>query len=343
MMAEPGTARPGSPCDLPRWARKAKPYSMPLDLTMMYSAVTVCGDKIDDAGQAHRVRNGTGFVMLFRSEHVPDRKHAYVVTPQHVINGLTNIEIEAANPYDQGKLYPPVQVTDWRKPAIRPKADLAFAPYRIPAGQTVIALEFGALVQYGLDLSLGATFHYVGLLSPLGIPMARSGTIGALDVEGMQHDGPYEYAAHLVDVRSYDGFSGSPCYIEYPMANLTPLDTSQFPFRIPHSFKDKPVGAMAFLQLFCGMFTEHFSDNRMAGLASNLGTGVVLPADHIIEELMTNALREERDEDDEQWVASQPPSVIQAASATPTESDDEFQRFEDLTRELVQTPKPKGQ
>lgn len=278
--------------------------------------------------------------MTLPSVGVPDHHHAYVVTPHHVIKDMTDIEIEAANPYNEGTLYPPVPVPDWQKPTVRPNADLAFAPYKIPTNQTVIALPYGSLVQYGLEMRLGAPVHYVGLLSPLGIPMARSGTVGAIEVNGMEHDGPYEYAAHLLDCRSYDGFSGSPCYIEYPMACLTPLDASDFPFHMPRDLQADPLGSLAFLQLFCGMFTEHFSDTRMAGLASNLGTGVVLPADHIIEELMTDELRKERQQEDERWLASQPPSVIHAASATPTERDDEFQRFEDLTRTPVQTPKP---
>jgi hypothetical protein len=326
----------------PRWARKAKPYTMPLDLTMMYSAVVICGDRPDDAGQSKRIRSGTGFIVTVPSTKIRGRSYGYVITPHHVICDLTNIEVEAANPYSQGELYPAASITDWRSPKVYPKADLAFAPYPIPSGQKVIALPLGALVQYGLDLSLGAQLHYVGLLAPLGIPMARSGTIGALDVSGIQHDGPYEYAAHLVDIRSYGGFSGSPCYVEYPMANLTPLDPGQFPFKLPHNFDEKPVGALAFLHLFCGMFTEHFSDKRMSGFASTLGTGVVLPADPIIEELMTDELRSERDEEDKRWIASQPESPIEAASDSGGQNDD-FERFEDLTRRLVQTPKPKDE
>lgn len=278
---------------------------MPLDLTMMYSAVRICGDRTDDAGGVERVTNGSGFVVTVLSKTAPGVSHGYVVTADHVISELINIEVEAANPHRRGELYPAASVTDWRKPTINPKADLAFAPYPAPTDQTLISLPVGGLVQYGLDLSLGAQFHYVGLLAPLGIPMARSGTIGALDVVGIQHDSPYEYPAHVVDVRSYGGFSGSPCYVEYPMANLKPIDPETFPIMLPHNFEEKPLGPLAFLHLFCGMFTEHFSDRRMSGFASNLGTGVVLPADLIIEELMTDDLRRERDQEDQRWLAAQ--------------------------------------
>jgi len=272
--------------------------AMPLDRTMMYSAVVICGEKLDDADQPQRVRNGTGFILTMPSETVPGRLHGYVVSPDHVVAGLTNVEVEAANPFSRGQMYPPQPVADWRRPAVHPHADLAFAPYPLPAEQVLISLEYGTLVQYGLHVSLGAQCHYVGLLAPLGIPMARSGTIGAVDVPGIEHDGPYEYVSHLIDVRSYDGFSGAPCYVEYPVANLKPLNPGALPVRLPHDFDERPLGTMGYFHLFCGMFTEHFSDRRMPGLASNLGTGIVLPADHILEELMTDELRAERAEED---------------------------------------------
>jgi hypothetical protein len=314
---------------------------MPLNVTMMYSAVWICGDKTDEAGDTTRVRNGTGFFVQIPSEHptIRDRRSTgYVVTCDHVIRDLTNIEIEAANPYREGELYPPEPVSDWRPLKAHPEADLAFAPYPVPAAQTPIGVPLGSLLQYGLQLALGAHFHYVGLLAPVGIPMARYGTFGALDVPGVPHDGPYNYRCHLADVRSYGGFSGSPCFVEYPLTNLTPLKRDEIPVLLPKRFADVPLGPQTYIYLFCGMFTEHFSDRRMAGLASNLGTGVVLPADLIIEELMTDELRHERAWADERWLAEQPESPVQGASVDEPESD-EFEQFQELTRRLVRVPK----
>jgi hypothetical protein len=105
----------------------------------------------------------------------------------------------------------------------------------------------------------------------------------------------------------------------------------------PESLKDRPFGALAFMHVFCGMFTEHFSDKRMSGFASTLGTGVILPANTIIETLMTDKLQKERTESDDRFVASHLDNPIEAVSAG--KSGDEFTRFEDLTRKLVQVPK----
>jgi trypsin-like peptidase len=308
---------------------------MPLDLTMLYSAVQITGDGLDADGNAVR-KVGTGFIVAIPSEIV-NRRHGYIVTAHHVVNGLENIRVDIANPHRSGELYPPEFVSDWCQPD--KKVDLAFAPYGPPV-QTTIALVLGEQVQHGLVLTVGAAFHYVGLLSPLGIPMARSGTLGALDVPGMDHDGPYDYPAHLADVRSYGGFSGSPCFVEYPLANLTPLDLSTLPVRLPENFDaSKPLGAMNYMHLFCGMFVEHYSHKQgLGGPMSHLGLGVVLPADPIIEALLTDELRAERREADERFAAAQPESLVRGASGERVESG-EFERFEELTERLLRVPK----
>jgi hypothetical protein len=308
---------------------------MPLDLTMLYSAVQITGDGLDADGNVVR-KVGTGFIVAIPSEIV-NRRHGYIVTAHHVVNGLENVQVDIANPHRSGELYAPEFVSEWRQPY--KNVDLAFAPYGPPV-QTTIALVLGEQVQPGLVLTIGADFHYVGLLAPLNIPMARSGTLGALDVPGMDHDGPYDYPAHLADVRSYGGFSGSPCFVEYPLANLTPLDLSTLPVRLPENFDStKPLGALAFMHLFCGMFVEHYTDPASAGGAvSHLGLGVVLPADPIIEALLTDELRAERREADERFAEAQPKSLVRGASGERVESG-EFERFEDLTGRLLRVSK----
>ena len=92
-----------------------------------------------------------------------------------------------------------------------------------------MAIRFNREVIEGLDVRLGAVFFYVGVLARYDVPMVRSGTIGALNVPGLDHDGPYEYEAHLADVRSYAGFNGSQCFVEYPLVSLGRLTASSYP------------------------------------------------------------------------------------------------------------------
>jgi hypothetical protein len=68
----------------------------------------------------------------------------------------------------------------------------------------------------------GERVYFLGLL-PFGslgeqnVPMVRSGTLGAWEVKDVVI-GPNEnrrrVTAHLIDCRSYAGFSGSPCFIQ---------------------------------------------------------------------------------------------------------------------------------
>jgi hypothetical protein len=336
MMASLWNAHLSDPCSFPRWARKKAPNSMPLDLTMTYSAVRICGDRAEPDGSIRRkVASGTGFIVSVPSEKVDKRTHGYIVTPHHVTAPLSNIYVEIANPSQSGALYPPEPVGDWRRPAGE-KVDLAVAPFPAPAGQTPIALELNVQVLDGLVLSPGADFHYVGLLAPLDIPMARSGTIGAIDVAGIEHDGPYDYPAHLADVRSYGGFSGSPCYVEYPLVNLTPLDLKELPVRLPAG-SDGPYGACGYLHLLAGMFVEHYNVPG-APAASLLGIGVILPTDTIVEALLSDELRQDRAADDDEFLAREPEQRLDAA-AVQAASTDEHANFEDLFSKLIRIPK----
>jgi hypothetical protein len=115
----------------------------------------------------------------------------------------------------------------------------------------VTALQLGRnfLPELAAETLLAAQFHYVGYLEPLKLTMARSGTLGR--VNELLPDGEYTYLTHIGDVRSYDGFSGSPCFVEYSVPALTPKAPP-----LPMG-DEEPVGRMRYLHLLCGMFTGH--------------------------------------------------------------------------------------
>lgn len=288
-----------------------------------------------------RVPVGTGFFVQVLSETVPNAAHNYLLTPHHVIDGELNVEVEIANPFNEGSLHPRLPITNWQRPL--PKLDLAVAPFHRPDDYGVLALQLGHNLIEDLDLVPGLQFYFVGLLAPLDRPMARSGTIGAVDQRGLPTTG-YEYLAHLVDCRSYGGFSGSPCYVEYMVPGLKPAKTP-VPLQL-----GEPVGRMAFMHLLCGMFTEHLKtappedledeiDGRFADeIVSRYGVGVVLTSDEIWRALMTEAMRAERARIDAEAAASdeEEGSVLDPVSVP---REDEFAQFEDLTRKLMQVPK----
>jgi hypothetical protein len=213
--------------------------------------------------------------------HSEDRPPSgYLLTAQTVIKSRVGIEIEVPDSATNGELYTPVGITGWQQPL--DSVDLAVAPYVEASGRDHHAVWMDAIWPGAPDL--GAQIYYVGIFAPLARPMARSGTVGALDQDGIVHSGgTYDFPAHLVECRSYRGFSGSPCTMEVAFAKLS---TNDAPDWVPQN--DRPLGGMRYYTLLCDMFTSHFSDeaNLEAEKAvSCYGVGVMLPSRLILEAL----------------------------------------------------------
>ncbi|MDE2102262.1 MAG: hypothetical protein KGL39_33765, partial [Patescibacteria group bacterium] len=197
---------------------------------------------------------------------------------------------------------------------------------------------------------LGGPVHYLGMFAPLDIPMGRTGSLAAIDVwidKTDEYGNHYAYAADLVDCRSYDGFSGSPCIATL---NYVVWDSEAGgipPGMVPRGPTGAPLrlGNTANLGRFCGMFTAHYDDENDDGAVSRYGVGVMLTSEYISAALTTGEMKEARrmadKADQEQKAASQP--QLKNVAITEPASDDEYERFEDLVRQLVNTPKPKDE
>jgi hypothetical protein len=346
-----GRNRARSLADLPKWVRQqADDLTVAVPQHMMGAAVRIVGD-IDDASHLigrKRGTIGTGFVVVVPSETLANVRYAYVVTAHHVIDLQTKIQVQAENPFAPGQMYPPFDLADWRQPL--PGVDLVLCPMRQDnddgGDQTIqgIAMANEALPPERIP-SLGTTIYYIGYLEPLDRMMVRSGTIGAQEVVGMKHSQPeYDYLCHLVDCRSYGGFSGSPCFFTQSHPVLKEQDKRTiFGFPERGGYRNLPVGSMAHISVLCGMFTEHLDDKggNTDGVVSRYGVGVMLPSLLIWRALMTDEMKGERREwDDERKEAEQDDSgpQIRPASRKPSD-DDEYARFEGLAKRLVNTPK----
>jgi hypothetical protein len=326
---------------------------MSLSLRTMYCVVRIIGDlpvRDPDTKKQTGTRRapiGTGFVVTVPSKVLENVEYAYLLTAHHVIADQPNVEAQSANPFAEGELYEPVPIKEWCQPL--DGVDLALAPFEKgidqPYNVRAISTDWGMVPN---DLvhrpPLGATIFYVGLLTPDDRPMARSGTIGALDQKGLRFKEGYSYPAHLVDCRSYGGFSGSPCFLDLPLACLNPL-SAPIPFpEIPPGIG--PLGKMAHVALLCGMFTSHRTDEHapenIEKTVSRYGVGVVLRSQEILEGLMVDRLRKKRQERDAEIQAAHEAaadeSAFEGAGTRPTDAD-EFDRFEDLTGKLLKVPK----
>ena len=153
-------------------------------------------------------------------------------------------------------------ITDWHHPL--PKVDLAIARFR--SNQEVATIPEDSMIPNHLvsTLGLGGDVAYVGILAPLDRPMDRTGTVGALDQERIGLD-EYDYPAHLIDCRSYEGFSGSPVFALIAKPYLDHTDT----------YQNRPLGQMAYFAFLAGMFTAHLSEEKHWAPA-RYGVGVML-------------------------------------------------------------------
>lgn len=265
---------------------------MPLSPALMQCALQLIGDR---GKPRKREALGTAFCVVVPSERLEGVLHGYIITTHHIIEDQDweRIDVRVPDPESGGEVRPPALVLGWRQPI--PRLDLAIAPFP-PAGEGLIPAV--ALGRQLLELRpsvpmIGMPFYYVGLFARLDRMMVRSGTIGAVDQQDIDHDPDYDYdyTAHLVDCRSYGGFSGSPCFLELPYPGLEPKAPAPF----PPDPSDPPIGRMQYMHLLCGMFAEHFDDATDAMKArSHLGVGILVRSDDIIAALMTHEARAER-------------------------------------------------
>jgi len=312
---------------------------MGINPDLFYCAVRIVGDVelVDGDGTklgTTRGVIGTGFCMDADG-------HKYLLTADHVLEEQTNVEVELPDPGNPGSMYPAAVATDWRRPL--DEVDLAICPLNsidFVAPVAVPGLEMAMLSKLGP----GDTLHYIGILDPLDRPMLRGGTVGAVDQEGIDHAGGYVYPAHLVDCRSYEGFSGSPCFL---VSEFSRIDE---PFKFPEAFRpDVGVfGDTMPLYALAGMFTEHLDDERPDGRVSRYGVGIMIRSQEIGEALMSEDFQRERADWDRGGDAAttqgpRPRSARNRKRVVRKVEPNEYENFENLARELVQTPKPAGE
>jgi hypothetical protein len=242
---------------------------------------------------------GTGF-MLTVDSLVPDNEmYGYLVTAHHVVSRQPSVW--AAIPdAATGEMYEPRRVDGWLQPL--PGVDIAVATIERPAMFNYCALSVERHLMPVGDMlypNLGSTIFYVGLFAPAGRMMARSGTIGALEQRGLsaRPNAPFlderygDYLDHLVDCRSYGGFSGSPCYAQvvYPSVAPVPLPTElDYPLETM-----PPMGRMHYFAKPCGMFIAHYTDSdelETGNVSSRYGVGVMLRGQEIRAALMSEQL-----------------------------------------------------
>jgi hypothetical protein len=193
------------------------------------------------------------------------------------------------------------------------ETDVAVAPILLDKGRYRFnVMEMELEVDEGRPRPrLGETIYFVGLLANVksmhhqNVPMVRSGTLGRLYQDDVLVRWPdksiHSIAAHLIDCRSHQGFSGSPCYVQ-----LEPRGRSD-------------MGATGADTYLLGLITGHLDELGADRSITNSGVGIVTPVEDIWHVLMQRELVEHREGQDEQFWRDHPEVIPAVMDAVPDE------------------------
>lgn len=310
---------------------------------------------------------GTAFLVFITSAS-GFLQHLYVVTAAHVVDGAEQTFVRI--PMHDGSVND-VPVPEW---VPHSKYDVAVGPIKLPSNHGAVGTELEQFIDDdrwnspsltlegwgpGFRAQLGDAVYFIGLLGKIeamtkrNIPIVRAGTLGRLwqenlPVQRTPHDTPKYITAHLIDCRSFAGFSGSPCYVQQLMISQGVTDGRLI-------IKERT----ALLGLIGGHFDDwartrerdRESDKSVreedagysGGVSDNIearvstGVGYVIPAEFIRETLMLEEFVGMRKKAEHVNAPHEEPATMDVAPSTSSTS--EFERFEDLARKLVNTPK----
>jgi|SRR5579862_1389539 len=298
----------------------------------------------DRPGKPSRI-SATGFLVTVDT---PVMAHPYVVTAAHAVEGSDQTFVQLA---DNEGVYN-MNVPEW---IVHGKHDVAVAPIEIDSDDDVVFTGLDQFIdepdalgdRFG-PIELGDPVYFLGLLGKIpamvqdNIPIVRTGFLGALwqedvPVKRTPHDETKFITAHLIDCRSFAGFSGSPCYLQKERVSVHP--------------GNPPTIGMEWRTLLFGLIGGHFddwtgtqradvigeentysvSDDILAPVST--GVGYVIPAEYIRETLMREELVQMRDVDEDAAEAMKRREDERNAAvedSMPLGDESEFDRFDSL-------------
>ena len=208
----------------------------------------------------------------------------YAITAAHCVRAEKETWLRFRREGDETE---DVEIADW---GMHPTEDVALVPVSLEGDDH----HHGTLPSSFFDPSehrmvrLGERVYFIGLLTSIpamaerSIPMVRSGTLGRLYQDGIpitdkSTNTERHMRGHLIDCRSYTGFSGSPCLVQREQVDA--------------GAQGNGVRVRTFTHLL-GLMSAHFPDpeDRWA----HAGVGVVTPSEHIWELIMSDEMVTDR-------------------------------------------------
>ena len=260
--------------------------------------VMLISGSLDAAANSEAALRGTGFAVGVPTVD-PNQVWPYVVTAAHVVRPCRTTFIRMTQ---TGGSTVDLEIPKSRW-VFHPREDVAVAPFEADPDEVRLSVvatpDFVGSTKTQFAVAPGDEVLFAGLLGLVpsmgarNIPMVRSGAVGALHQDGipmrLQDDTLVSVHGHLIDCRSFGGFSGSPCFVRFTSGiNITPrlgLKT--------------PINSTLLLGLVGGHFDLHASvtlPEQEDGIDVPVAAGiaVVLPSETIMEVLQDEDLLSDR-------------------------------------------------
>jgi hypothetical protein len=288
---------------------------------------------------------GTCFVTVSADTEIPALYHGYVVTARHVLyskrTGLRYPNLHVRFREYGGDRVQDLPAPDWVEHPVE-DIDVAVAPISTTADFVIgaLSLDIQGFQMTDIEPVLGQPVFYVGLFGPAdrmgaeGVPMVRSGTLGAFAqmIHPDGSDAPFE--AHLIDCRSYGGFSGSPVFLQ----EWLPSDMgNMLPFRDGINVVHR-MGVSIYATWLLGVLIVHYTDQARPSEVSNVGVGIVVPIERVAEVLNDERFKAMREDERERERRKPGRNVKAEEVAREPYTRDDYLR--DLIKVTQPTPQP---
>ena len=312
----------GFDCRIPGASKLIPPGSSPLRIP---DEILKCVAFTAYAKGEERHLNGTAFFVI-----IPDKEYSrfygYIVSARHVI--------EQVSKNGDGQVYLRVNrkdnsteehwltsdVATWKFHPTDPRIDVAAV--ELPGWPRTHDHVFYPTTGFATadvvkqkDIGIGDELFFPGLFvrhfgKVNNIPIARLGNIASMPSEPAPLKTGWS-RAYLVEARSIGGLSGSPVFVYLP----SDRDGPDGPFDMNTAI---PLGGgdIYLLGLVHGHWDAHFSEDRAApdfiwdkNDRVNMGIGVVVPADQILEVLNQECFAQSREDRKQAYLKSLAPEM----------------------------------
>jgi hypothetical protein len=328
---------------VPTWVLGGDPRSLMRVPEKITQCVAFLASKAPSEANYHY--RGTAFFVGVDSPASPEtRGYVFVVTAKHIIRRAQALGEDVflrLNMKDGTSRLIQISHDHWFYSEDE-TADVAIASFHFepPGAFDIVIFPSGGFATEEKiaehEIGIGDDLYISGLFArhfgkERNLPIVRSGIIASMPHEPLlDRDSGLHYDAYLAEVRSIGGLSGSPVFVVLPIGRVRGENVSWGP---RYTF---------LLGLIRGHWERPAETQDGWDPAEldtvNMGIAIVTPIQEVIKVLESEEVIAEMKKADDEHAKEDEPTE----DSTFPEEAREYDRFEELTRKLVNTPKPKA-